>query len=568
VQRDADHSADEGFTLVEVLVSLAIISVVMTAVAGFLIDSTKISRQQLVRGTAAQVAVQGMENARGVRGSALLSGRTACDVLHPCAALVSDTVADLLGAGPQRWDASGIGPLVLPTPGTQSDGSVVSGPGDPEVVVLGGLTFRRYYYVAKCWQAAAIDGVATTQRPCTVALASAAFPAAFIRLVVAITWRGEECGASTCSFATTSLLSVSPTDPFLATSLPLPPLTSPGDQTSRTGVAVPPLIVAGAVGQAPLAWSSTNLPAGLAISSSTGIVSGTPTTAATYSVEVKVTDALGRTARTTFNWLVLPPILTSPGDQLSRTSTAVSLSVIATGGVQPLVWSASGLPPGLGIDTSTGLISGTTSAAARALTPVTVTIVDKSTPAQSVSVTFGWRVATLPTIGDPGAQTIANGVDAAGFTLSASGGTGSYVWQGFKLPDGLSIDPATGTIKGTARSGSRFISTVTATDSAGGVGTVTVVVTVTANPPATDLRITSPNADRSTGFNTAVQLSLVAAGGSTPYTWTAANLPPGLTLSAGEISGTPNARGSYTVTLTAKSPTDETAIMMFVWTVT
>jgi prepilin-type N-terminal cleavage/methylation domain-containing protein len=568
VQRNADRNADQGFTLVEVLVSLTIITVVMTSVAVFLINSTRISRQESLRDTAAQVAVQGMENVRGVRGSTLLSGRAACDASHPCDALVGDKAADLLGAEPQRWDARGPGPLTLPTAGPQPDGSVVSGPDDPEAVVLGGLTFRRYYYVAKCWQAAAADGMATTPRPCTVALASAAFPASFIRLVVAITWPGEECGGGTCSFATTSLLSASPTDPYLATSLPLPPLTSPGDQTGRTGVAVPPLTVSGTGGQGPLVWSAANLPEGLVIDSSTGAISGTPITVATYQVDVRLTDALGRTTTTRFNWTILPPVLTSPGDQLSRTSTLVSLAVVATGGVAALVWSASGLPPGVTINASTGLISGTTATTARSLTPVTVTIVDKSKPPQTASVTFGWRVVTLPMIVNPGAQTIANGVDATGFTMSASGGTGSYVWRGLNLPDGLSIDPATGRIDGRARSGSRFISTVTATDSAGGVGSVTVVVTVTANPPATDLRITGPNADRSTALTTAVSVSLTAAGGGTSYTWTAADLPPGLTLSGAVISGRPSARGSYTVTLTVKSPSGEIAVMMFVWTVT
>lgn len=43
----------------------------------------------------------------------------------------------------------------------------------------------------------------------------------------------------------------------------------------------------------PLQWSATGLPSGLMIKKTTGVISGTPTTAGTYSVTVSVTDAKG-----------------------------------------------------------------------------------------------------------------------------------------------------------------------------------------------------------------------------------------------------------------------------------
>ncbi|MFC8723276.1 trypsin-like peptidase domain-containing protein, partial [Kitasatospora sp. NPDC057198] len=55
--------------------------------------------------------------------------------------------------------------------------------------------------------------------------------------------------------------------------------------------------------------------------------------------------------------------VTSPGNQSTALNGAVSLQVKATGGTAPLGYSATGLPTGLSINASTGLISGTATAA-------------------------------------------------------------------------------------------------------------------------------------------------------------------------------------------------------------
>jgi hypothetical protein len=55
--------------------------------------------------------------------------------------------------------------------------------------------------------------------------------------------------------------------------------------------------------------------------------------------------------------------------------------------------------------------------------------------------------------------------------------------------------------------------------------------------------------------------ALSATGGTTPYTWSATGLPPGLSVNPafGTIAGTPAARGTYTVTVTVTTANNLTA---------
>ncbi|MEU8628296.1 M4 family metallopeptidase [Streptomyces sp. NPDC048669] len=83
-----------------------------------------------------------------------------------------------------------------------------------------------------------------------------------------------------------------------------PAVTNPGNQTGTVGTAVSLQIQASDPGGQALTYSATGLPAGLAISSSTGRITGTPTTAGTASVTVTAKNTGNATGTAAFTWTV------------------------------------------------------------------------------------------------------------------------------------------------------------------------------------------------------------------------------------------------------------------------
>jgi hypothetical protein len=104
---------------------------------------------------------------------------------------------------------------------------------------------------------------------------------------------------------------------------------------------------------------SGTLPDGLSLNTSTGAITGTPTTVESQTVTISATNAGGTgTASLAIDIAAsVTPVITSPGTTLQSAGGEFSFQITATN--SPTSYAASGLPPGLVLDTTTGLISGT-----------------------------------------------------------------------------------------------------------------------------------------------------------------------------------------------------------------
>ncbi|HET6210575.1 MAG TPA: Ig domain-containing protein, partial [Jatrophihabitans sp.] len=116
-------------------------------------------------------------------------------------------------------------------------------------------------------------------------------------------------------------------------------VTNPGSQTGTVGSAVS-LQLSASGGTAPYTWTAGGLPTGLSASTS-GLISGTPSAAGSYTVTVTAKDATGATGSASFSWTINPTgggcsspgqKLGNPGFESGNTVWSASSSVIGQNG--------------------------------------------------------------------------------------------------------------------------------------------------------------------------------------------------------------------------------------------
>jgi len=310
-------------------------------------------------------------------------------------------------------------------------------------------------------------------------------------------------------------------------------------------------------GGAVTGWTiSPSLPAGLVFSTSTGAISGTPTSvssAANYTVTATNT---GGSATATISILVndaAPSGVAFSGSPFTLTKgTAMTTATPSVSGGTVTSWSVSpALPAGLSLDNSTGAISGTPTAITSSAN-YTITATNAGGSDSTTVVIVVNDVAPSSIVYSPSSLSLTKDVTMSAVTPQSSGGPVTSWSISATLPAGLSFSTSTGTISGTPTALSSIAYyTVTATNT-GGSATAVISVQVNVAAPSISYSTSSFTLAKSVPMST---VSPTSSGGPVASWSISPALPAGLTFnnSTGAVGGTPSAVSSstsYTVTAT------------------
>jgi len=303
-------------------------------------------------------------------------------------------------------------------------------------------------------------------------------------------------------------------------------------------------------------WSvqqGTTLPPGLALNSSTGELSGTPTTAATYTVSVSMSDGVNTNSRS-FQLNVWAVRITTAGLLPNATQNVAypAVTFAAEGGTLPYIWSKSGGIPGGMTFTADGVLSGTPTGAGTWNFSITATDSQARFYTKQVSLTVVGVPPVLPRI------TTATNLDDFSLggwrrqSFDVTGGTAPYIWSVTNAPPGLSLRYGAALSTDRAPSGAELWGTPT---QLGTSNNVTLTVTDSSSSPNSTsqtytVRVVAldfprndniPGGTRGQPYSAYVRI----LGGTLPYTWEIipgnGKLPAGLSLNpaTGMVTGTP-----------------------------
>jgi len=298
-------------------------------------------------------------------------------------------------------------------------------------------------------------------------------------------------------------------------------------------------------GTPPFTWSQTGggLPPGLQFSSA-GVLAGTPTNTGLFGFTITVTDSTGATGSKTFGMIVgTLPLTVTVLQQPPASSLTVAYPPAgapaqpyfsASNGTGIYTWSATGLPPGVGMaNPSTPVLSGTPTQAGSF--NATVKATDNLGGSDSKTVTIVINPA-------PSITTTSLAACTAGTfctrTVSVTGGTGTLNWQvtSGNPPGGMGLSG--GVVSGTPGSVSGPTTsnfTATATDAVGASGSQALSIIVN---PAIAITTGSPLPPTTSGQS--YSQSIAATGGTGALTWSGQGLPNWLTIDSntGALTGT------------------------------
>lgn len=261
-----------------------------------------------------------------------------------------------------------------------------------------------------------------------------------------------------------------------------------------------------------------------------------------------------------------PVAITTPANLVpGTTGAAYSQALAAFGGVPPYTWSviSGALPAGLTIS-SGGVIAGVPTAGGTATFTVKVTDSVSATASQAITLTISYPPLVIAS-----PSTLSAGVAGTAYsqTLAATGGDPPYTWAitSGSLPPLLALSSA-GVIGGIPATTGVWTFSVNVYDNNLHAASQTFTLTIELGAFTVATPATLPPGVAGSPYSE----RLSASGGVPPYAWqvTSGAWPPGLSISsAGAISGTPTAAGTYAFTAQVTDSAAETLTQNFSLTV-
>ena len=391
----------------------------------------------------------------------------------------------------------------------------------------------------------------------------------FTGIARSVNFGGTNGVANEIGFDNITIGSTTATAPLVITN---PPATVVSLPSGTVGVQYT-FTLAATGGTAPYAWSATGLPPGLQVVN--GAISGTPTTAGTYTVAVKVTDSTSPPLSATSQNLTLiinPASLTVTCTPLNTTlaiGARYTATCTASSGFAPYTWSSTNLPTWLAFTSTTGqqtTITGIVPNPPNTSYTYTVTVKGGGEVPATASATLTVNVSGALTVNcTPNPGTAAPGGSFSA-SCTAAGGQPPYSWSS---PNPISwlttaasgTNNQTLTLSGTVPSpaNSSYSMTVVVTDSSQAKQNNQQILTINISAPPPTLTATCSPTSGTYAVNAAYSSACTASGGTAPLAWTFSGLPSWLRSSgtsggsitlSGAVPAPPPTSYSVTVTVT------------------
>ncbi|MBX3094903.1 MAG: putative Ig domain-containing protein [Cryobacterium sp.] len=315
-----------------------------------------------------------------------------------------------------------------------------------------------------------------------------------------------------------------------------------------------------ATGTTPISYSLTAdsdpLPPGLALTSSTGLIAGTPTAAGTYTFTIETWNGLLPQVTAAYTVVIAaapePPIITSgnPPDGAATVPYSHTFTASGTGTPAFTVIDAALLPPGLSLTGDE--LGGTPS------TPGTYTFEIR---ASNGTLPDDVEEYTVVIANAPIPPTITSGAPVGGevgqpysFTVTATGDPTLSFSSAELAAIGLGIDASTGVISGTPISPGSHPVTITVSNGVNPDATENYTLTIDPAPTVAPTITSADPVDGEVGVSYSHTFTATGTGTIT-FSVSGGTLPPGVTLSGATLGGTPTASGPFTFTILASNGT-------------